>query len=94
MTQNLNTKVDDVIYKIDLPEDTPSLIKANNQGDVATIDIDVNTLHKPYRLQNESYEDYTNRRKISNLKRKEQKKGKIFWNSSKLGTYKTSFKVN
>lgn len=89
MTKDLNGEV---VYKIDFPESESGTTVTNTSVDTFTVDLD--TVHKPYRLDNESYEDYVNRRKVSNMKRKEQKRGKLFWNSPKLGTYKTSFKVN
>lgn len=41
----------------------------------------------PHRLENESYEDYKNRRKVCKMFEKRRLKGFLFWDSSKRGTY-------
>lgn len=42
---------------------------------------------KPERLDGESFEDYKLRRKINNISIKYWLRGRMFWDSSKKGTY-------
>lgn len=41
----------------------------------------------PHRLENETYEDYKNRRKVCKMFEKERLKGYKFWNSKERGTF-------
>jgi|14BtaG_2_1085337.scaffolds.fasta_scaffold265094_1 hypothetical protein len=41
----------------------------------------------PHRLENETYEEYKNRRKVCKMFEKQKLKGYKFWDSSKRGTY-------
>ena len=46
------------------------------------------------REENESYEDYKERRKRTNEIMRRRLKGFLFWNSSKRGTYKKEYYEN
>ncbi len=46
------------------------------------------------RKENESYEDYKERRKQVNKLIKRRLKGFLFWNSSERGTYYTKYLTN
>ena len=45
-------------------------------------------LLKPYRFENESYEDYKKRREFTNYAVKQHLKGKLIWDSAIKGTYR------
>jgi hypothetical protein len=45
-------------------------------------------LLKPYRFVNESFEDYKQRKKFTQYAVKEHLKGKLIWDSSKIGTFR------
>ncbi len=45
-------------------------------------------LHEPARLEGESFEKYKIRRQESHETLKAEMKPKVFWNSSKQGTYR------
>ncbi len=41
----------------------------------------------PYRLENETREEYKNRRKVCKMFEKAKLKGQLYWDSSQRGTY-------
>jgi hypothetical protein len=45
-------------------------------------------LLKPYRFVNESYEDYKKRREFTNYAVKQHLKGKLIWDSARIGTFR------
>lgn len=56
--------------------------------DDSDVVVDTETLFVPQRLTNESFDDYKARRLVASKKVKEILKGKLFWDSRNMGTYK------
>ena len=50
-------------------------------------DIDTKTLFQPQRLENESFEDYKERRLVAKYKNQMNAKGRLIWDSKEQGTY-------
>ena len=52
-----------------------------------THDIDTKTLYQPQRLENESFEEYKERRLVAKYKNHLNAKGRLIWDSKNQGTY-------
>ena len=79
--------MEEVTYKIDDEDVTDVEVKEPE------LTIDTHTLFQPQRLENESYEDYKERRLVAHYKLHQMAKGNLIWNSrpnatSKGSTYK------
>lgn len=70
-------------------QETQSEIKTvETVEELQNLSTTLKNLHVPQRLEGESFDDYVKRRTLSNLNIKyNRKNGKMFWNSSELGTY-------
>jgi hypothetical protein len=54
----------------------------------ATTDVTIEQLFQPQRLENESYDQYRERRFVANYKSKMITKGRMFWDSKIQKTYR------
>lgn len=67
--EEVEYKIDDSVSDVEVKEETPELV------------IESHILFAPQRLDNESFEDYKERRLVANYKLHQMAKGKLIWNS-------------
>jgi len=67
---------------------SPELVIVDDEQ--KSLDITTEKLFQPQRLQDETFEQYKERRLVANYKNHLMNKGRMIWDSSKQGTYKAS----